>query len=375
MGQLSLRISGGRGLIPANWSVSEYWVGSSDLPFSCGDGANVGPGAARAIWKHWQSEARAASDDGGSITRLADWVKTSWTSFRLCYSIHFWISCSICRVNCWPRPGKGVNSTLHVSPVADVEADASSGSGPVVTDTALMARVACVPKLASLELPPYSGECILGGIQFGHTLPGTPSRTGLWTSSLSVVVSPSLGPHSRHVRRLEQVLSDARRWGAWHPPRGCKHPHSRVRGPQPEPPVWRSNRATPPQIGASGQPIGNNPIWRPLPDNCTKVPSSGQPWRNDTGRGPHSDCTLPLQDSTGLTHKLSRRLRSPVCEHSPRNSGPQNQGGPGLRTPHLRVPQSYNEYQDSLIRLGSTPPLDKAWHSGAGFSGETRDDD
>ena len=130
-----------------------------------------------------------------------------------------------------------------------------------------------------------------------------------------------------------------------------------------------------PRVGASGWPGGNDPIWRPLPDNYTKLPSGGPPWRNDTGRGPRSDRTLPLRDSTGLTHKLSRRLRSPVCEHSPRNSGPQNQGGPGLRTPHLRVPQSYNEDQDNLIRLGLTPPLDKAWHSGAGFSGETRDDD
>ena len=54
--------------------------------------------------------------------------------------------------------------------------------------------------------------------------------------------------------------------------------------------------------------------------------------------------------------------------------GPQNQGGPGLCTPHLQVPQSYNEDQDILIQLGSTPPLDKVWHSGAGSSGETRDD-
>ena len=88
-----------------------------------------------------------------------------------------------------------------------------------------------------------------------------------------------------------------------------------------------------------------------------------------------SDRTLPLRDSEGLAHKLSWRLWSPAFEHSPRNSGPQNQGGPGVGTPHLRVPQSYNEDQDNLIQLGSTPPLDKAWHSGAGFSGETRDDD
>ena len=57
-----------------------------------------------------------------------------------------------------------------MSPVADVEADASSGSGLVVTDTASMARVACVPKLASLELPPCSGECILGGICWAPNL-------------------------------------------------------------------------------------------------------------------------------------------------------------------------------------------------------------
>ena len=139
--------------------------------------------------------------------------------------------------------------------------------------------------------------------------------------------------------------------------------------------MWRSNQATPPRVRASGRPGGNDPIWQPLPDNCTKVPSSGPPWRNDTGRGPRSDCTLPLRGSTGLTHKSSWQLQSPICEHSPRNSGLQSQGGPGLRTLHLRVPQSYNEDQDNLIQLGSTPPLDKAWHSGAGFSGETRDDD
>ena len=213
------------------------------------------------------------------------------------------------------------------------------------------------------------------GVRFGRTLPGTPSRTGLWTSSPSAVVSPSLGPRSRHGHRLKQALSDTRRRGAWCPQTGCKHPHSRVRGPQPEPLVWRSNRATPPGSEPPDGPVVMTPIWRPLPDNCTKVPSSGPPWRNDTGRGPRGDRTLPLRDSAGLTHKLSRRLRSPVCEHSPRNSGPQNQGGPSLRTPHLRVPQSYNEDQDNLIWLGSTPPLDKAWHSGASFSGETRDDD
>ena len=46
-------------------------------------------------------------------------------------------------------------------------------------------------------------------VRFGHTPPGTPSRTGLWTSLPSAVVSPSLGPHSRHGQRLEQVLLDA----------------------------------------------------------------------------------------------------------------------------------------------------------------------
>ena len=132
------------------------------------------------------------------------------------------------------------------------------------------------------------------GVQFGCTVPGTPLRTGLWTSSLSAVASPFLSPCSKHGRRLKPALSVARRWGAWHPPTGCKHPHSRVGGPQPEPPVWRSNRATPPQVGASGRPGGNDPIWRPLPDSCMKVPSGGLPWRNDTGRGPRSDHTLPL---------------------------------------------------------------------------------
>ena len=132
------------------------------------------------------------------------------------------------------------------------------------------------------------------GVRFGCTPPGTPSQTGLWTSSPSAVVSPSLGPHSRHGHRLEQVLLEARRWGVWRPPTGCKHPHSRVGSPWLEPPVWRSNRATPPWVGASGQLGGNDPIWWPLPDNCMKVPTGGPLWRNDTGRGPHSDHTLPL---------------------------------------------------------------------------------
>ena len=132
------------------------------------------------------------------------------------------------------------------------------------------------------------------GVQFGCTPPGIPSRTGLRTSSLSVVASPFLCPHSKHGRRLEPVLLGAQRRGAWHPPTGCKHPHSRVGGPRPEPPVWRSNRATLPRVIASGQPGGNDPIWQPLPDSCTKVPCGGLPWRNDTRRGPHSDRTLQL---------------------------------------------------------------------------------
>ena len=82
MGQLSLRTSGGGGLIPVNGSASEYWAGSSaDCSSDSGGGADVGQGVARAIWKHWRREARAASDDGGGITRLAAWCKTSWASF------------------------------------------------------------------------------------------------------------------------------------------------------------------------------------------------------------------------------------------------------------------------------------------------------
>ena len=54
MGQLSLRTSGGGGLIPANRSASEYWAGSSaNRPFDSGGGVDVGQGVARAIWKHW----------------------------------------------------------------------------------------------------------------------------------------------------------------------------------------------------------------------------------------------------------------------------------------------------------------------------------
>ena len=108
-----------------------------------------------------------ASNDGGSINQFADWCKTSWTSFRLCSWICFWISHSICNVNCWLRPGRGVSSTLCVSPTADVEAAALSGSRAVVTDMASMVQAACVSKLASLELPLYSGERILRGILLG----------------------------------------------------------------------------------------------------------------------------------------------------------------------------------------------------------------
>ena len=39
------------------------------------------------------------------------------------------------------------------------------------------------------------------GVQFGRTPPSTPSRIGLWTSSLSAVGSLSLCPHSTHGRR------------------------------------------------------------------------------------------------------------------------------------------------------------------------------
>ena len=82
MGQLSLRTSGGGRLIPVNGSASEYWAGpSADRPSDSGGGVDVGQGAARAIWKHWRREAWVASDDGGSITWLVDWCKTSWTSF------------------------------------------------------------------------------------------------------------------------------------------------------------------------------------------------------------------------------------------------------------------------------------------------------
>ena len=102
-------------------------------------------------------------------------------------------------------------------------------------------------------------------------------------------------------------------------------------------------------------PVVNDPIWWPLPDNCMKVPSGGPPWRNDTRRGPCSDHTLPLRDSAGLAHKLSQRLWSPVCKHSPHNSGLQNQGGPSLHTPHLRVPQSYIEDQDNLVQVDPSP--------------------
>ena len=54
MGQLSLRTSGGGGLIPVNGSASEYWAGSStNCSSDSSGGADVGQGAARAIWKHW----------------------------------------------------------------------------------------------------------------------------------------------------------------------------------------------------------------------------------------------------------------------------------------------------------------------------------
>ena len=96
-----------------NGLVSEYWAGFSADCFSDSSGdADVGQGAARAVWKHWRREARAASDDGGGITQLADWCKTSCTSFQLCSWICFWISHSICSLNCWLRPSRGVSSTL-----------------------------------------------------------------------------------------------------------------------------------------------------------------------------------------------------------------------------------------------------------------------
>ena len=41
------------GLIPANGSASEYWVGSPNPSFDRGDGADVWSGAARAVTKHW----------------------------------------------------------------------------------------------------------------------------------------------------------------------------------------------------------------------------------------------------------------------------------------------------------------------------------
>ena len=89
------------------------------------------------------------------------------------------------------------------------------------------------------------------GVQSGRTWPGTPSRTGLRTSSLSAVAFQSLSPHSKHGHRLGPALSGARRRGAWRPPTGCRHPRNQVRDPWLEPPVWGSNWATPPQVGAS----------------------------------------------------------------------------------------------------------------------------
>ena len=126
-------------------------------------------------------EAQVASDNGGGITWLVDWCKTSWTSFRLCSWICFWISHSICSANCWLRPRRGASSTLCVSPLADVEAATLSGSGAVVTITASMAWAACVSKLASLEPPSYPGERILGGIWPAPNLapPQTPPVLGI----------------------------------------------------------------------------------------------------------------------------------------------------------------------------------------------------
>ena len=113
------------------------------------------------------------------------------------------------------------------------------------------------------------------GVQSGHTPPGTPLRTGLWISSLSAVASQSLSPHSKHGHRLRPVPLGARRLGAWRPPTGCRHPRNQVWDPRLEPPVWGSNRATPPWVGASGWPGGNDPTWRPLPDSCTRVQFDG----------------------------------------------------------------------------------------------------
>ena len=153
-----------------NGLASKYQAGSStDRSSDFSGGADVWPEVARVVWKHWQREARVASDDGGGITQLANWCKTSWTSFRLCSWIFFCISRSIWSVNCWFRPGRGVSSTQHMSPVADVEATASSGSGAVVTNTALMAWIACMSKTGITR-----ASAILRGMYFGRDLAGNP---------------------------------------------------------------------------------------------------------------------------------------------------------------------------------------------------------
>ena len=65
--------------MPTNGSASEY---RADSPFACplgcsGSGAGSVQGVAKAFWKHWLREARAASEGVRGIIRLADLCSTS----------------------------------------------------------------------------------------------------------------------------------------------------------------------------------------------------------------------------------------------------------------------------------------------------------
>ena len=93
----------------------------------------------------------------------------------------------------------------------NVEAATSSGSGAVVTDTASIARAACVSKLASLEPSPYSGERI-----FGRGLAGHPVRPLHKLLLCWVLVEPGIGIHI--IFRIDRNLSPGPQVDSWSEP-------------------------------------------------------------------------------------------------------------------------------------------------------------
>ena len=72
----------------------------------------------------------------------------------------------------------------------------------------------------------------------------------------------------------------------------------------------------------------------------------------------------PFVGDTGIFQSL-------LSLHSQYSSGPRNPGGRDRHIPPLQSPRNCNEDQDTLAWLEPGSPLDKAWHSGAGFSRQT----